>query len=60
MKSLFPAPYGCGTRNNANKREYILTNWRNLEYRTFATKTKEDAVKIDRALKAQNNHLFNT
>ena len=60
MKSLFPKPYGTGTRNNENKREYILKNWRDLDYRTFPTNTKEEAVKIDRELKAQNNHLFNT
>lgn len=60
MRSLFPKPFGTGTRNNAEKRAYILKNWSALEFRTLKTATKEEAVSIDRQLKAQNNHLFNT
>lgn len=60
MKSLFPEPYGCGKRNNSNKREYIFSNWKNLEYRTFATLTRAEAKLIEDSLKAENNHLFNT
>lgn len=60
MKSFFPKPYGTGTRNNENKRIYILNHWRDLDYRTIETKTKEEAVKIDRFLKSLNIHLFNT
>ncbi len=60
MKSFFPKPYGVGTRNNENKRIYVLNNWKNLEYRTVETNTKEDAVEIDKYLKSLNNHKFNT
>ena len=60
MKSFFPKPYGKGTRNNESKRKYVLENWKVLEYRTCSTNTKEEAVSIDRLLKSQNNHLFNT
>ncbi len=60
MQSLFPAPYGSGTRNNSSKRDYILQNWQNLEYRFVATDTKAHAKYIEDNLKAQNNHLFNT
>lgn len=60
MKSLFPAPHGTGKRNNADKRKYILDNWKNLEYRTLATATREEAKKIEDVIKAENNHLFNT
>ncbi|OJU27694.1 MAG: hypothetical protein BGN92_05415 [Sphingobacteriales bacterium 41-5] len=60
MKSFFPKPYGTGTRNNESKREYILANWPDLEYRTLETETKEDAVKIDRYLKSLKLHKFNT
>ena len=60
MKSLFPEPYGVGRRNNSNKRSHILMNWKQLEYRTMATNTREEAVLIERELKAANNHLFNT
>lgn len=60
MKSLFPKPFGTGTRNNEGKRIYILNNWKDLEYRTFATNTREEAKKIEDQIKAEKNHLFNT
>lgn len=60
MKSFFPKPFGTGTRNNEAKRNYVLENWQQLEYRTCATATKQEAVAIDRKLKSLNNHLFNT
>jgi len=60
MKSFFPKPFGKGTRNNERKRLYILENWEDLDYRTIATVSKEDAVAIDRFLKSLNIHLFNT
>jgi hypothetical protein len=60
MKSLFPAPYGSGTRNNANKREYILKFWKSLEYRTLETESREAAKLVEDRLKAERNHLFNT
>jgi hypothetical protein len=60
MKSFFPKPYGTGTRDNEDKRNYVLDNWKNLEYRTCATVSKAEAVQIDRDLKALNIHLFNT
>lgn len=59
MKSLFPSPQGSGKRNNTDKREYILKNWTNLEYRTFETETREEAKRIEDGIKKQNNHLFN-
>ena len=60
LKSLYPKPYGVGTRNNESKRNYILNNWKDLEYRTLATTTKEEAKHIEDNLKAMNNYLFNT
>lgn len=60
MKSLFPEPYGTGKRNNSNKREYVLTNWQVLEYRTLSTRTREEAKLIEDGIKAQNIHLYNT
>ena len=60
MKSLLPAPHGTGKRNNSNKRDYILKNWINLEYRTLETDTRAEAKQIEDGIKAQNNHLFNT
>ena len=60
MKSFFPEPYGVGRRNNSSKREYVLSHWEKLDYRIVRTGTKEEAVAIDRIIKSQNNHLFNT
>jgi len=60
MKSLFPKPFGTGTRNNEDKRKYLLQNWQLLEFRTMATNTREEAKTIEDGIKAQNNHLFNT
>lgn len=60
MKSFFPKPFGVGTRNNEGKRQYILENWKDLEYRTIGALSKEEAVIIDRFLKSLNIHLFNT
>ena len=60
MKSLYPKPFGTGTRNNEAKRKYILENWEVLEYRTMKTDTREKAKKIEDAVKAKKNHLFNT
>jgi hypothetical protein len=59
MQSLMPAPYGSGTRNASDKRDYIFENYENLVYRYFATKTREDAANIERGLKSQKNHMFN-
>jgi len=60
MKSLFPKPFGLGTRNNEKKREYILLNWQHLQYRTLATATRAEAKVIEDKIKAKKNHLFNT
>ncbi|HVS91209.1 MAG TPA: hypothetical protein VHE59_04195 [Mucilaginibacter sp.] len=60
MKSFFPQPHGTGTRKNKNKREYILSNWMCLEYRTMETESRHGAKTIEDNLKAQKNHLFNT
>jgi hypothetical protein len=51
MKSLYPKPYGTGTRNNAAKRSFILENWAELEYRTIATKNRESAKAIEGRLR---------
>lgn len=60
MKSLYPAPYGVGTRNNSDKRDFILKHWSSLEYRTISTATREEAKQIEDQLKALQIHLFNT
>ena len=60
MKSLFPAPYGTGTRNNEYKRKYILEHWENLEFRTMETDGIETTKSVEHLLIARINHLFNT
>ena len=60
MKSLMPKPYRIGTRNNTEKREYVLANHKDIKYRITSTKNREKAKRIEENLKAQNNHIFNT
>ncbi|KYG77167.1 hypothetical protein [Roseivirga echinicomitans] len=60
MKSLYPKPYGVGTRNNEDKRKFILKNWSNLEFRTLATKTRDHAKNVEDIIKDNSDHLFNT
>ena len=60
MKSLFPKPYGTGTRNNKKKINYVLEFWKNLDYRTLSTENREEAAEIEREIRAKKNHLFNT
>jgi uncharacterized protein (DUF4415 family) len=60
MKSLFPKPYGTGYRNNTKKRNYVLNNWQDLQYRTIETPSVDQARQIERELKSKKNHLFNT
>lgn len=60
MQSLFPVPFGKGTRNNKEKRQYVFENWRSLEFRTIEVADKLRAKAIEDKLKQQKNHLFNT
>jgi len=52
--------FGIGTRNNTEKREYVLANHKDIKYRITSTKNREEAKRIEENLKAQNNHIFNT
>ncbi|RZK27197.1 MAG: hypothetical protein EOO43_00420 [Flavobacterium sp.] len=60
MKSLYPSPYGTGTRNNKPKRDFILAYHQVLEYRTLATTTSKAAKLIENCIKKMKNHYFNT
>lgn len=60
MKSLFPAPYGSGIRNNAHKRAYILKYWKYISYRTCETVSRQEAKSMEDEIKARQNHIFNT
>ena len=60
MSSLLPKPFGQGTRNNEDKRKYILNNIENVEYRTVAFITEKEMKDCERELKQLKIHKFNT
>ena len=60
MKSLFPEPYGTGERRNDRKRSFVLSNWKDLEYRTLQINSRGEAKEIEDRIKDEHNHLFNT
>ena len=50
MRSLAPKPWGQGTRNNRDKREYVLRNCADIEFRTLSCKTRAEAATIEATL----------
>lgn len=58
MTSLLPTPHGQGTRNNADLRDYILKNIRDITYRTRSCDTKEAAKALEESLHHQHDCLF--
>jgi hypothetical protein len=60
MSSLLPSPLGCGRRNNQEKRDYMLNNLEDLEYRCVAYKVRADAADAERRLRWENSYLYNT
>lgn len=60
MSSLLPAPLGTGTRTNEDKKQYVLENIADVEYRTLACETKEQAEQEERVLKnSGKRYIFN-
>jgi len=55
MTSLLPRPYGRGTRNNQQKRKYVLTHIGKIEYRTLACPTRQQAQECERQLKGNKS-----
>ena len=61
MCSLIPKEYGgVGRRNNHYKRDYVWKNIDYIQFRTITTETRNEALEIERFLKHQNIHIFNT
>ena len=60
ITSLLPTPLGSGTRNNDDKRQYMLEHIRNLEYRTCACKTDALAAQLETNRKNAEPAVFNT
>ena len=59
--SLIPKEHGgVGRRNNHYKREYVWKNIEHIKFRTITTETRNEALEIERFLKHQNIHIFNT
>lgn len=60
MSSLLPEPYGQGTRKNIGKRNYVLKNIDDIEYRTIAFASKEMAKSFEDFVKMKESYIFNT
>lgn len=60
MSSLLPEPYGQGTRKNTGKRNYVLKNIDDIEYRTIAFASKEMAKSFENFVKIKESYIFNT
>jgi hypothetical protein len=60
MTSLLPEPFGTGHRSNAAKRDYVLKYLEDIEYRTSASTTREEAKVCERELKSSNTYIFTT
>jgi hypothetical protein len=60
MTSLLPSPIGQGTRDNADKRNYVLEHLADIEYRTCACVSKKAALEEERRLRKTNNYRFKT
>ncbi len=58
MTSLLPKPWGSGGRNNSDKRKYLKHQLRNIEYRTMACDTREQAAAVERAIKRDRGHEY--
>jgi len=61
MTSLLPKDhYGAGHRSNTAKRAHVLMHLGDIEYRTVAFATGEDAEAFERELKSSGIHIFRT
>ena len=58
MTSLLPKPWGSGGRNNSDKRKYLRHQLRNIEYRTMACDTREQAAAVEREIKRDRGHEY--
>jgi len=58
MTSLLPKEWGCGTRYNEKKRDYVFTHLGRIEYRTLACKTADEARIEEGKLPLQGKYLF--
>lgn len=60
MSSLLPKPFGQGTRNNKIKRDYVMENISDIQYRTISFLTEIEMKQVENEIKKLNLHKFNT
>ena len=61
MVSLLPGEAGGhGTRNNRALRAFVHDHLSDLEYRTVACATRDDALNLERTLKREKSYHFPT
>ena len=60
MSSLLPQPLGTPERKNEQKKEYVLDNLDNIEYRAKAYGSKDEAKKEERSMPAKDTYIFKT
>ena len=58
MCSLLPAPFGRGTRNNQEKRDYVLDHLQEIKYRTVACPSRAEASEIERKLRSDKDRDY--
>ena len=61
MTSLLPYPEGCGHRRNNSKRQYVLQNLADVEYRTLACIDVKEAKECEANLRRNGStYIFHT
>ena len=60
MSSLLPRPLGTPERNNEQKKQYVLDNLDNIEYRAKACGSKDEAKNEERSMPAKDTYIFKT
>ena len=58
MSSILPAPLGQGTRNNKNKREYVLQNLKYIQYRTLGLSDSSSLKELELELRNCQEYRF--
>lgn len=59
ITTMLPKPLGQGTRNNNNKKTYVLKNIEHIQYRTIPLENEKQCRNLEKNLKALNIHIFN-
>lgn len=60
MTSLLPEPFGAGNRKNYDKRNYVLNNINDIEYRTISFIDNDEAKRFESYIKFVEDYLFKT